>query len=61
MRTGSQRYIYEVLKEDLDKMDLRGQCSGAGWYFCDEAEQLNGPYETEKKAIEALNQYVKNL
>jgi len=29
-----------------------------GWYFCDEAEQLNGPFGTIDEAAEAFKQYV---
>lgn len=32
-----------------------------GWYFSDEIEQLNGPYNTEKEANEALEAYIEYL
>lgn len=32
-----------------------------GWYFSDECEQMNGPYQTEESAAAALDNYVKNV
>lgn len=32
-----------------------------GWYFNDEAEQLNGPYQSRKEACEALDKYADEL
>ena len=29
-----------------------------GWYFCDEVEQLNGPFNTMEEAAEAFKKYV---
>jgi hypothetical protein len=29
----------------------------AGWYFADESEQLNGPYETKEEAIKKMDEY----
>jgi hypothetical protein len=28
-----------------------------GWYFCDEAELLNGPFNTFEEAVEAFKNY----
>lgn len=32
-----------------------------GWYFADEAEQANGPYNSKDEAREAFKEYVKYL
>jgi hypothetical protein len=29
----------------------------AGWYFSDEGDQLNGPYETREEAIKNFDDY----
>jgi hypothetical protein len=32
--------------------------TGPGWYYSDEAEQINGPFPTREDADQALNQYL---
>lgn len=34
--------------------------NGPGWYFYDETEQMNGPFDTDEKAKAALKHYVKH-
>lgn len=33
----------------------------SGWYFADEAEQLNGPYGSAEDANDALKRYIKEF
>lgn len=47
---------------------IRGTCSyadhwyeGAGWYYADETEQLNGPFASKEDAGKACQVYADNL
>lgn len=44
--------IVQVRKDDDVSTDTK-----PGWYFCDEVAQLNGPFNTFKKAVTAFKKY----
>lgn len=44
--------LYLITKEDESVYYV------AGWYFCDEVEQLIGPFDKIEDAIDAFKKYV---
>jgi hypothetical protein len=48
-----------ILEEDIGVRALPEY--KAGWYFCDEAEQINGPFNTFEEAVEGFKKYGENL
>lgn len=51
----SQHVVYFAPEEIDDDM------TESGWFFEDETNSYNGPYETEEQAYEALREYSKTL
>ena len=43
--------IFLIMPEDESNLYHQG------WYFCDEVEQLNGPFNTIEEAIECFKNY----
>jgi len=53
-----QKHVIHLSESEVrDNKDIRKP----GWYFIDETEQINGPYDSESAAIEALIQYAKSI
>lgn len=45
----------------IDIVDRTYYRYNSGWYHVDEAEQLNGPYESLEACKKAYEMYVRNL
>jgi hypothetical protein len=58
-RAGHIPPIMLILEEDIGVLCLPKY--KAGWYFCDEAEQINGPFEKFEEAVENFKKYGETL
>ena len=55
----TDKYIWKVNEDDEHCADT--DITGPGWYFQDETERLQGPYNSRQKALDALSAYAKWL
>jgi len=51
-----EEYIYYFAENEIDEFVTK-----SGWYFSDETEQLQGPFETIEEVKKNLNDYAKWL
>lgn len=55
IQSKSNKHVYYILPGEL----IEDKTMKGGWYFVDETEQIyEQSYETEKEAIDALNEYI---